>query len=507
MLRWVPQLPEELLEQVFSTFINFERDEVGQYKIAYRTLSSICLASKAFNRIGVPLLYRKVYLGYRGCTTRLLRTLVRRPKLADLVRAVRFNGPACDQMDVYATRLDNLNLCWCRAYLMDSGLDATLRQSLMSGLQHEYQDAQCALILHMCQKVKVVDITAGYPSGVPDFHDTRVCKVFEQALLNYDPDLDPELHGVRRWEQRGFLHLQEVFVEHCYPYGYTKLEDLGCFLRLRSLRRFSGHMIEMGRPPWVGTTSLTHLQCTCSAFEDRDVRRILVHCPQLEIFSPEFRRDTGVRFRPLAYGIIGHALRKYGKNLRDITLSHLCVVGRPDRQVAGGCLGDLRTLQSLQRLNVTRQTLLGEENMPMPGVQFTVPKLVNILPCSIQVLEFSDCYDEHSHTALYEIQLRSLMTDLRFQKLHTIKTKSRTLECSPEMSYIDWIRDLYGPDFDYDFDFDGPEGTRPSVMASTWKRQTNAVSTARLVFCRDYLRFFLCAVSAVFQLKVIRSTL
>lgn len=83
-------LPHELIIDIFEracladldAVLRHDHDRDGEHGPLYRTVLSLCLVSRQFYSIAVPLLYRNICAGGRGTLRRLGRTLRARPELA-----------------------------------------------------------------------------------------------------------------------------------------------------------------------------------------------------------------------------------------------------------------------------------------------------------------------------------------------------------------------------------------------------------------------------------------
>ena len=117
------QLPEELLQQIMwglklDVYSNASADD----KLATRkTLLSCMLANSTLHRLAEPVLYHSIS---QLQLTRLVQCLIRRPKLAGLVRELRDCETTChDKLaeglhDIDAWREENIEICelWSRPY-------------------------------------------------------------------------------------------------------------------------------------------------------------------------------------------------------------------------------------------------------------------------------------------------------------------------------------------------------------------------------------------------------
>ena len=245
--------------------------------------------------------------------------------------------------------------------------------------------------------------------------------------------------------QPAFSSLREL-INHCSSgFLYTSPRMLSRYLRLPSLREFSGHNISSCHEEKASddlatlepaTVPLVHLELRASRLNMIDMTNILRAFKHLKTFVYEVGWGN-VTYSSRSTPNLGEALSWTEKSLENLWLN---CKNSEDCWCSDGHVAPVRTLSSfkvLKNLRVNMYIFLGIEGFGISSVgpdQGNTPDLVSILPASIETLYFS-------HT---ECNMKLLTSAL--EKLLQAKES-----CTPKLRTIAFEADITEMDDAFDY--------------------------------------------------------
>lgn len=438
------ELPEELLQQVFihlrpSGFIDGNPTETRKLQ----TLLDISLASKAFNRIVRPFIFHTLSPSTqrKSCLPSLLRTLIERPGTADLVKHLYLSDwetqlgvehgfarpvvPDAEAIERYDRTLDSI--------VLRSDLQQRLRDRLSEGLQ----DAAVALLICICNKLSMLDITFTY-----GWESSLVGAIFEAYsaaqgsadAISSGPAMSSESSASHTGTHSvSFESLREVKVEPFCEESSMTIADVSSFLRLPALRNFEGRNLIS-----VYHTDLSQLRSSVQAVylkecvtDGHNLKELFGACPALETLSLHGMTD----FEPWAhdgevtYRAWGKVLESCGSRLKRLSLRIDDRGNVDDSWLDGIPLGSLVHLSSLEHLEAPVEALCGhrricqEDDDTGPDFWDSEKYLASILPKSLKTLQLFWTYMDDDDFQTRDTQLLKLMQDESFCTLDCIRIK------------------------------------------------------------------------------------
>jgi hypothetical protein len=158
----VPQLPEELLIQIFSCIPVVSRtidfDEHSDNKWILKLLRSLSLASRAFHRMIAPFLYGTMVLyGDDDELRYFVRTLLARRDLAGLVKQVIF-GCITPRREVEDTQRYDPIFAEMRTFLEEHHVEDDFGRDLTSDSRLASDDICFVIIFQLCPRIIGLDI-------------------------------------------------------------------------------------------------------------------------------------------------------------------------------------------------------------------------------------------------------------------------------------------------------------------------------------------------------------
>lgn len=453
-------LPEEILAGILSQSCISPTIESDETSAGCYTLYSVCLVSKAFNRIAEPLLYRTINLQRHGFDrlVRLLHGLVRRPELALHVRELR--TASLDWEDA-KRRIDRKSAGFVlltrslHQAVQTSPLPSELKSYLCHGFNDWMASTYCMFLLTMC-----ANIASWTMSSMPYSTQTgtRLWQVvFEAQRLGKSSPGFP-LHQLR-----------EITLGNDHEHRGHEAGDLNWQLLLPSVRMLKVYKMNMGFPifvslwdhasPWRYSTQcplqlhqlaeienkaknttiagLLHLDLPYAEISADGVEKLFSFYRRLEslkILRASVTNTDPVHERELHrgpetnYRQIGKVLSTQGTGLTKLHLhiQHETSLepekvewGLPHRNPPIGCL---QALNHLRELSIQKVMLTGRAMYLEGQPEMSTSCLENVLPLSLRVLEVLSL--NRMEDPAFDEQFLALSTDPRYTELRVLRMNS-----------------------------------------------------------------------------------
>ncbi|KAI0830009.1 hypothetical protein F5Y06DRAFT_208250 [Hypoxylon sp. FL0890] len=410
----LPQLPNEILLNIFSflrpslnpkTFWWGKEPRVPPDLI---TLACLSRTSKHIHELTQPLLYHTIpYCGLSR--TRLLRTLVRYPHLAEKFRAI------------------DLNLTNGEGWVFDISLDAVRERLLANNFRGKLEDvvnvpdASCeiCLVLSLLPNLELLEITCDYDTN------NMVSSFFRKVarpLVNAPEKQNGQKHP--------FTQLQEVRL--CHSDTHDAQEATSIFLvddiLLPTVHTLRGWSISWEVHPNMSHISQTqlnlkHIYLTYSFCNAEGLVNLLSRCPDLRTLQIEWHEPTAGGSDELNFDKMGEALRNHAHNLEKLVLLYWC--GGGFAYARRGRIGSLRKLSCLKALTLQQDILVGEvEDSDKESSGTGIPPLstlYEVLPDSLEKLRLysyslypcQDDDEENLDEQVYDLIASNQMKNLR----------------------------------------------------------------------------------------------
>lgn len=454
----LPELPEELLQQIFANLqVSDTSENVIEPRLSRQTLTAVCRASKQCCRLAQPILFHTVHLG--GAMQISIRAfwelLVHKPQLASFVRSLHIEDweyPRDEDEDDEGDDdeggddegeddEDDNDEQDSTAEVSQALQDATriamkpLRRILgpaykmaLSRQLAGIEDGMLVYIIVRCENLSCLELM------VPHLFAESSCVYLAMEWMA-DLALTDNSTATKQQLTRALPQLQELRMHHWDTENAFHITNAIPFWDFPTLKTFKGDMIfcqrgyGLGDAPTVKECNIRELSLD-SAIIEADVLRILLrHCPKLEVLSIIWGSAV-VGDCAIDHHLLGQALRHHpgiSKNLKKLILNPINAFDYEhfDGEYRGP-LGSLKSFQSLQHLGLDPRGLIGEgDEEDIKSVPLT-----DMLPESLQTLEVFTWGYDYSGVAFenmmkemmpLDTQLYALMSDDRFSKLSTIK--------------------------------------------------------------------------------------
>lgn len=400
------RLPEEMLELIF-TFLRpvIKGPEWGCYDRnvpLYKTLASICIASKACRRIATPILYHSVELPgpapleihnntpveliaerSRWNAKLLYRSVLRDLTLATCIHELKIESCGAENITRAAylakhkhfNRLNEEDLERVKQAYKGRHLEYAFKQPLrervdvgahpLEGSLHgEWDDAEVALLIVLCQNLEYLEIT--------------FCSMMRISLPWRAIKGEVEHHDSGSFSRLREIKFREITPETSHGI-YFYIAHLRPLFSLPSLRTFRGKCFKLstlGSPPYTSFITSLHIQGS-SMSSNENFKLMLIACPCLEEFeySEQWSADAEPRFDMTeAY----EDLRTHGSLVQKLSWFTFNRQGAPD---------GLREVSSLRHLCMPQGMLFGEAQDMITAED--VPELTETLPTLVERLDIS----------------------------------------------------------------------------------------------------------------------
>lgn len=399
-----------------------------------KTLHSIALVNRELHDLANPELYHTICSW--SCepkqTINLIRTLARRPDLAQLVKQVCWHeGLALPTYGV--SRLsDDLyhELGPISAKLL---LPEHLQSKTSEQLRHGYKDAQFVFLISLCRNLRLLSIRTWSLSSLAT-----------QVISEYSRNAVARLPGTP------LAYVQDAILKHQPSKNPGDLEDLVALLCLPLLRSLIGEDINItgSRFPQLSqnrlASSVRHIRLNNCTIDGEGVNSLFESCPVLQALSLIWNVGGGSYDVEIPYLNIGQALRN--AKLLSFALDTQHVNEDTKRS---GKIGSL-AVTCLQNMSLNLTALLGdtevihrwevhgtvpyraEYNMDMRERRVYLPEtvvmhsLVEILPTTLSSLTITNARVVDSFRGRVQTQINELLNSSRFSGL----TKVRLEDCN-----------------------------------------------------------------------------
>ena len=427
------RLPPELIDLIFG-YLLLDLDGTPNHGLTgvldlerSTTLLKFGMACRAFYQLALPHVYHKFGCDHRGPITplRVLECFMEQPKQALLIHELhtemvenlpRGQHQPADRWHPYTRPGPSFQLC---KFLFSLDIPEKLEQHLYDGLRDGYDDAETAILLCMCENLRVWKTHTG---DTPPQHlthddfDEEDFKQFKDSLQN-KIIRKARTPGSRLLQQLSEVHVQFTSPENPDAY-YQTLNNVHDILRLPSLRRLTLQrfaLFSQDYLPIPAFRSTIEYLCLEESWLDADGLAILFRtCPRLKTLSIH-RKDLAVcqpdsiYWHPITHSGIGDVLRQDGTNLTMFEWDY-------DDPGHLQQIGSLASLTSLQTLTIRHGALIIEFFVKMFDTH-----LKNILPTSLETLNVMMSHQPNNHQSLFISQLPQLMEDHKFERLSKIE--------------------------------------------------------------------------------------
>lgn len=382
----VSALPEEILQLIVEqlhTGTVFESRESSSARA--KTLPSLCLSSRACNRIARPILYNTFHTGHHGYegVRFFLRTLIKRPELAQSVRELYIGHR---EMSVAG----NHNACFTTVevespftvedYLAAASKfrrkNASVEAMWIADLRLGRRDAEVALCLSLCSRVERLvfeDCTLdrwGYLR--PNWITTTIIQAVDHHKRRTHADDMPSATScdgghrpVKMQDAPLLAKLREVELRHQHDESpranlmqFRHLDSLIALPAIQSIRA-RGVALMLLHPRRFEPSSpstLKHLYVGSSTFSEHTLHEVLKICPALESLSiVDEGEGASSKESQLTYAFITHAVcnSRIATSLQKLTL-HL----HHDRARNARKFPNFSSLTGLHTLSVSAEAFL-----------------------------------------------------------------------------------------------------------------------------------------------------
>lgn len=402
-------LPEEVLQHTFSYLqVDLNGDEKeNQQKAA--TLAAVCRASRTFNKIAGPVLYRTVIIkaGYKSFhngtsnITQLLTSLLTRSHLAMEVREICVTGWICRETSQdYEFRASEAcaqsQSSHQRISLPDSILAASMQLVNQQAASHYDEDHLLPMLLSLCLNVEHLEFPVVEDIGMTRFmafarecidrilaeqrqDTTRQRRTalplgkIQSIAFRAEDAVDLHFYTTRAPSQSIIEEIEEVSYFQCLPllssvrgqrlwqasdYAYTTYANI----RKISVDNFG--------------VSLARFAFTLQMYPNL----VELHVVDTELAAPSDQTSSFGR----TYSNLGQVLRYLGTSLQRLTIKP-----RPGNDPCEQ-VGDLRALVQLKSLSCLPSAFAISQKQPW--LHHLLPFAV-MLPQSLQKLEIARCDD------------------------------------------------------------------------------------------------------------------
>ena len=429
------RLPPELIDLIFG-YLLLDLDGTPNHEFTgvlnlerSTTLLKFGVACRAFYALALPHVYHKFGCDHRGPITplRVLECFMEQPKQALLIHEFhtemvenlpREQHQPADRWHPYTRPGPSLQLC---TSLISLDIPDKLKQHLYDGLRDGYDDAETAMLLCLCENLRIWKTHTGDmpPQSLThsSYDDEEDFKEFKDSLPN------KVIRGARSPGSRLLQQLFEVHVQFNSPEDpdpyYQTFENVYDILMLPSLRRLTLRRFALWHDfrsnPAVQST-IEYLCLEESWLDASGLVTLLKTCPRLKTLSIH-RKDLAVcrpetiYWHPITHSGIGDVLRQDGTNLTMFEWDY-------DDPGHLQQIGSLASLTSLQTLTIRHGALIIEFFVKMFDTH-----LKNILPTSLETLNVIMSHQPNNHQSLFISQLPQLMEDHKFERLSKIELR------------------------------------------------------------------------------------
>ncbi|KAL2877309.1 hypothetical protein SGCOL_007467 [Colletotrichum sp. CLE4] len=428
-----PHLPNEVLLTIIEVLRSSRSTHERPNGPDYANLSRLCRVSKGFQQVVEPFLYESIFL--------------RDDELGAFVVAVEhkpYLGSYVKELNVPSDGLTGLTRFWLRKRLkerQDSADHSPFRRAivlalnmlntcnanlegvyllLLAMLLPEFEVVHCEPNTEMMKFVAKVDHPGPFP---------RLQQVYAKGI---EPD----------WEGWGVgmpARLCEPFLSPTVQIFHGIRVEWLQHIKWRTAERMSLRSVHLGDSLCNGT----------------GMKDLLSRCPDLETLSITWADEylqhvtEGTDFP--YYDEIGEALRRYGKNLRELELDCLqenhsnCDYYRSDEELQQEYVGSLQELTRLKTLRLPLDALLGQEmdgtdgpEEEEHGTKLQAPALTlsHVLPSSLEKLELMGC--SSSEVERLYVQIHDLLATGRMAYLRYISVEGCVGRFQSEIAPLGW---------------------------------------------------------------------
>lgn len=392
-----PYLPDEILLNIFT---NVEPD----------TLHALCRTNKTCCNLAQPLLYNEFYHSYKVENLPLfLRTLIEQPHLALHVYSVKLfrweiehdidpdeDDPWYSSRRNIAPRLASI----FQSALPKLHLSVHLNARLLASLDSDSQDAQVTLLIALCPNLDFLELECPYPFA-------------ESLLMDLAEEHSIDNHG-QRPQFLTRLRKLHIYRRDEGEEDIVELEHLSLLLSAPKLITFNAEGLGPEAVCPISPT-LQHINLTDVDLDATTMAHILTSCPALQTFTIEWRGYYS--YSDFEWNRLGKSLRKHGRTLQNLSFDTRNFELMESQRLMLP-LGSLKPLESLKHLTVPDFALMGQDDDSDDNyLNFAVPRLVDILPNSLETLTITPCTNDADAV---ERAVTELTNDARFSRLRNV---------------------------------------------------------------------------------------
>ncbi|KAK1633717.1 hypothetical protein BDP81DRAFT_70192 [Colletotrichum phormii] len=427
-----PHLPDEVLA-IIGILRSSKSTRERPNGPDYATLSKLCRVSKGFQQVVEPFLYESIFLGDDELSAFVV-AVEHKPYLGSYVK----------ELNISSDGLTGLTRFWLRKRLeerQDSADHSPFRRAIGLAL----------FWLKLCG----ADLEGIYLLLL-------AMLLPEVEVLHFALNTEMMMFFIAEVDRPGpFPRLQQVYAE-CVEADWEGCE-IGMPARLcepflsPTVQIFRGIRVEwLQHIKWrtAERMSLKSVHLANSLCNGTGMSDLLSRCPDLETLSikwaDEYLQHVTENDFPY-YDEIGEALRRYGKNLRELELDCLqefhynCDYYRSDEELQQEHVGSLQELTRLKTLRLPLDALLGQEvdDTHSPegeehGTKLQAPALTlsHVLPSSLEKLELMSC--SSSEVERLYVQIHDLLATGRMAYLRYISVKGYVGNFQSEIAPLGW---------------------------------------------------------------------
>lgn len=426
-------LPDELLQHILSFLHQSEDLEASGRDNAphIRTLLSVCLANRRFSNLGYQALYHTINVTW-DCGSRrlnlLLRTLRQCPKYRRLVMSLVVSGwdteSRADDRRLRSGAVSNEFSELHDQVLGQLVLPPDLLDRLKTWLPHGHRDAQVAILMFMCSKLRRLAL------ALPYFDDQAPMCVSVFAAAAYfqtESQVNPshETRSALVWSR-----LEEIELAHCDTESATDLSGLTCFMQAPSLSTFRLTQIDSCdiRVPGIRCAAKS-IFFDDSLVDAEGLKSLLEASQELRVLSIKWGGGW-IGDAHIDLTAIGDALREHGLGLTSLKLNTEEPCEGDD--LTEGYLGSLTALPLEHLVAPTRALFVRDISRlqypfregpaaPMrdPAFPDDANWLVNTIPRSLKTLRISEASDDKD-LKLHDAQVLELLHHPSFERLDRV---------------------------------------------------------------------------------------
>lgn len=401
-----PPLPEELLGLIFSHLAVSPDPYDGVIELRdhplndcqnQNTLANLCLVSKQFCRLSLPLLYREIQL-FEGAAEasyklqKLVRTLIYQPAYAGFI-----NKLCVDSVFLEDDQHEE-DSSWDLSYEEAIGSsyafehDAAYHEDILKYLRHGSNGAHAALLLTLCRDAESMSLNL--PA---DFYGYGS---FAEYVLSYAG------HRLDSSDRCEILVLPSLKVLSIYCSGAqaASFSDVANLFQLPRLEEFRGHSLdctaEKSRYDSF-TSNLKRVALDGCLVDAGGLKVILQACSQLQVLAISWA-DSLLGDCVIDFHEMGRQLSRHGKSLKELTFD--LTLADFDYHDSGG-LGDVSQMSSLENMAVPADVLVGRSARS----HFILPVTLQCLDVDISGLALNGGFWRHLQTAVEYGQSHKLM--------------------------------------------------------------------------------------------------